>query len=213
MFILFCHRYCKDSSVDKPHNAVEMDMSVQSFNASYENSTNNTTNNTKSGYDVLHMQISQGSSLYDDICEYSFAKDPEDSNIDDRRFKNSTHDKYNIDDDISRTDSSPPEIADYNRDDDLYSLADSGRCSSIYDHTRISRDLQRSSSVENIYGCQSGIYNYLVHSGSIPTDHNEDNYDHFLDDSSEQQYDIARRGIKQNHRRSDQYDSVILFQN
>lgn len=190
-----------------------MDMDVHSFNASYENSTNNTINVTKIGYDVHHMQINQGSSLYDDICEESFIKDPEDNNIDDKRLKNSTHDKYYIDDDICRNNSSSPEIADYNRDDDLYSLADSGRCSSIYDHTRISRDSQRSSSVETTYGCQSGIYNYLVHSGSIPTDHNEDNYDHFHDDTSEQQYDVARRGIKQNHVRRDQYDSVILPQN
>jgi hypothetical protein len=77
----FCHRYRKESSVDKPHKAVEMDMDVQSFNASYENSTNNTTNNTNSGYDVHHMQINQGSSLYDDICEDSFVKDIEDNNI------------------------------------------------------------------------------------------------------------------------------------
>lgn len=208
----FCHRYRKESSVDKPHKAVEMDMDVQSFNASYENSTNNTTNKTNSRYAVLHMQINQGSSLYDDICEDSFVKDIEDNNIDSKRFKNGTHDKYSIGDDISRTNSSSPEIADYNRDDGVYSLADSGRCSSIYDHARISRDLQRSSSVENTYGCQSGIYNYLVHSDSIPTDHSEDIYDHFHDDSSEQQYDVARRGIKQYHVR-DQYDSVILSLN
>jgi hypothetical protein len=67
-----------------------MDMDVQSFNASYENSTNNTTNNTNNGYDVHHMQINQGSSLYDDICEDSFVKDIEDNNIDSKRFKNST---------------------------------------------------------------------------------------------------------------------------
>jgi hypothetical protein len=63
----------------------------------------------------------------------------------------------------------------------------------------VPRDLQRSSSVENTYGCQSGIYNHLVHSDSIPTDHSEDIYDHIHDDSSEQQYEVARRGIKQNH--------------